>query len=631
METRNGTIRLAYKRDDDIAAELPDDIFKESLAREIESAGGEYQEDPAFEGSVGITMFDVPNSKDNVLSVLVPYKDVRSIPSQSIVEIRSRSRDNGGDGRVYRGVVVEGPFYEPDGLRADAPMIVTTSVRGTMFMPKFHGRLFIEVIGEIIDGTIVPPRFRPLPNSPVFVLDSSQTAAALGIGGDITFGLAIGHDDIEVQIPSDKKTVFGRHFGILGTTGGGKSTTVSGLINQYQQAGISTILIDTEGEYTALNEPTEDPNMIKTLRRRNREPKGVDKTHIYHLIGRETNNLHHPHIIPFTLEFERLSPYAVIEILGLNEAQQQRYLKAYDLAKQLLMKLRIYPATNQEQEELMELDEMERGFPRLSLDLMYDVVRACAMKVAKELKDDDGKLNFRVRTNVLKLKDKEQSFLQIIEKADLPHNVWSWRKVQGQLSQLLRLKIFDNPKARPFDYKELTTPGRVSIIDLSDTDSPRINNLVIAELLRGVMDQQDENYKQVQINNGQLHKVMVIIEEAHEFLSSERIKQMPVLWQQVARIARRGRKRWLGLTFVTQLPQHLPNEVLGLINSYVLHKINDADVISRLKRSIGGIDDSLWRRLPNLAAGQAIVTTPSLTRPLLVAIDPTPCKLLMVE
>ena len=106
---------------------------------------------------------------------------------------------------------------------------------------------------------------------------------------------------------------------------------------------------------------------------------------------------------------------------------------------------------------------------------------------------------------------------------------------------------------------------------------------------------------------------------------------MSNLFEQVARIARRGRKRWLGLIFVTQLPQHLPDEVLGLINSFVLHKINDAAVVSRLKRSIGGVEESLWNKLPNLAQGQAIVSTPSLTRPLLVAMNPTPCKLLMVD
>jgi uncharacterized protein len=85
------------------------------------------------------------------------------------------------------------------------------------------------------------------------------------------------------------------------------------------------------------------------------------------------------------------------------------------------------------------------------------------------------------------------------------------------------------------------------------------------------------------------------------------------------------------LVFVTQLPQHLPDEVLGLINNYILHKIADANVISRLKRSLGVVDSSLWERLPGLAPGQALVAMSSFARPLLVNINPTPCKLRMVE
>ena len=85
------------------------------------------------------------------------------------------------------------------------------------------------------------------------------------------------------------------------------------------------------------------------------------------------------------------------------------------------------------------------------------------------------------------------------------------------------------------------------------------------------------------------------------------------------------------MVFVTQLPQHLPDEVLGLINNFVLHKISDANVVARLKKSIGGIDEGLWNRLPNLAPGQAIVSMTSMTRPLLVAVNPTPCKLKMIE
>lgn len=126
-------------------------------------------------------------------------------------------------------------------------------------------------------------------------------------------------------------------------------------------------------------------------------------------------------------------------------------------------------------------------------------------------------------------------------------------------------------------------------------------------------------------------KVLIVIEEAHEFLSEERIAKMPNLFEQVTRIAKRGRKRWLGLVFVTQLPQHLPRQVLGLINNFVLHKINDTATIGRLRGSIAGIDEALWERLPGLAPGQAIVSFTSMARPLLIAVDPTPAKLRMID
>ena len=149
--------------------------------------------------------------------------------------------------------------------------------------------------------------------------------------------------------------------------------------------------------------------------------------------------------------------------------------------------------------------------------------------------------------------------------------------------------------------------------------------------LRGVQKQQEEHCHKAEAAQKRPTPVVVIIEEAHEFLSAQRVQQMPVLFQQVAKIAKRGRKRWLGLVFVTQLPQHLPDEVLGLINNVILHKIADSTVVDRLRKSVSGIDKGQWGMIPGLAPGQALVSLTSLTRPLLVAIDPAPCKLRLVE
>jgi DNA helicase HerA-like ATPase len=584
-----------------------------------------WEEPEAYRGSIGRTMFDTPGAKDNTITVLLPTESLQLVPTQSLVRVKSHP-----DGRHYLGIVVAGPFAEPDGLRADAPAIVTTAVRGATFMPRYHGRVQVEIIGEQLDtGTLVPPRFRPLPNSPVFVLDSAEKAKILHVDGTILLGVAAGDESIEVKIAGDRKSVLPRHTGVLGTTGGGKSTTVSRLVAEAARDNYAVILLDTEGEYTQINEPTTDPTMLASLAQRGQIPEGIPNTRIFTLVGKETSNPDHDHIVPFTLQFSAMSPFVVEELLDLNDAQKQRFEKAYDTTKHILQDLGIFPRRGNAEDARVsiELDEFDTGYPRMRLANLYDVVALIHAVVGKEEPD-----SVYLRSPEFAGDQKDQIFTRIKAAAAGTSNVLSWRALLGKLSRLMRLNVFDHPEARPLNHDSLLQPGHVSIFDLSDTDSPLLNNLVIADLLRGTQRTQDEHYQASQIpGSGPLTKTLIIIEEAHEFLSEERLAAMPHLFQQVARIAKRGRKRWLSLVFVTQLPQHLPRQVLGLVNNFVLHKINDAVTISRLKSTIAGIDDALWQRLPGLAPGQAIVTFTSMTRPLLVAVDATPAKLRMVD
>jgi DNA helicase HerA-like ATPase len=586
-----------------------------ALDSQIESAGGPLAEPAESKGSIGRTLFDTPASADGTVTVLLPADRVEQVTHQSLMRMKST------DGRLYLGVVVSGPFAEPFALRAESPMLKTVAVQGVPMVPKYHGRVQVEILGEEIDGSMVPPRRRPLPNSPVFLLSGEDTARVLRLEGEIRIGLADSHEDVEVRVPT-QKSVWPRHVGYLGTTGGGKSTTVSGQIAQLQATKFAIILLDIEGEYTAINEPTPDKRMVDALRRRGFQPKGIENTHVYHLVGRGTRNPAHPNRHQFSLQFSELSPYAVMEILDLSDAQQERFLKAYDVTKLVLERLQIFPANAQEKQQLLELDEQDSGYPRMRLSHLYDVIAFIHGHVADEEVEylENKEFNGKGR-EVLK---------QVVSQAQVPKNIISWRAVLGKVGRIKRLKIFDVPGGT-LSYAEMLSPGRVSVVDLSDTDSPQINNMVIAQLMRGLQQQQEISYTEAAKKNQPPTPAMIFIEEAHEFLSAQRIKQMPVLFQQVARIARRGRKRWLGLAFITQLPQHLPDEVLGLINNWVVHKISDASVVSRLRKSIGGIDEGLWNRLPALAPGQAIVSFTSMARALQTAVDPTPCRLLLVD
>jgi DNA helicase HerA-like ATPase len=628
--------------------------FLDRLATDSELAGGPTVANPEDAGSIGKTLFDLPGSTDLTVTVVVPKDSLHAAPAQSLVRIRSRT-----DGRKYLGVVTAGPFAEPDGLRGDSPMLTAVATHGGDYLPPYHGRFQVTILGEELkDGALTPPRLRPAPNSSVFVLDDAEAGTVLKCGGEVRLGLAVGHENVVVGAPSKSKSVFPRHTAILGTTGGGKSTTVAGLIARACAEGMAVIVLDVEGEYTALHEPAEHKPMLAALSDRGLSAQGVpakDMT-VYHLVGRGTANPRHPNRREFSLQFARLSPYAVIEILGLSEAQQERYLKAYDIAKEVMRDLGIFPvkapaeAAAEQERMALENDEFERGYPRMMLSLLMDVVGACLARAEKGPKDsrakkgkddeegDEAPAAFDFRTPQLRTPDGKAKLATRVNAANPPGNAISWRAVLGRLARLNRTKVFhDDGGKPPMTYTNLLKPGTVSVIDLSDSGHSELNNLVISDILRGVQDDQEKAYTTFEAARAkgdeaaEPPRVLIVIEEAHEFLSEERAAKTPVLFEQVAKIAKRGRKRWLGLCFVTQLPAHLPKQVLGLCNSFVIHKLKDPQVVTLLKRMVGDVDEGLWARLPNLAAGQAVVSFPHFARPLLVSIDPSQAKLKLTD
>jgi DNA helicase HerA-like ATPase len=634
------TKRPAPDRDGDEVvgiARPPEDLLRQ-VEQDVALAGGELTPDPDRVGAIGATMFDLPGSQDNTVTVLLPREHAQRAPSQSLVRIKS------GDGRIYLGIVTAGPFAEPDTLRADSHLLVTVTARGGIYLPPYHGRVQVAIFGEELKGgVLVPPRLRPLPNSPVAALTRAEVAAVLRTAGDIRLGAVVGAGDVLVHVPSDKKAVLPRHLAVLGTTGGGKSNTVARLIEQAQAAGMAVVLLDVEGEYTHLHEPAEHPKMLEALAERGLAARGVptEKMRLYHLVGRDTTNPGHPNLAEFSLQFAQLSPYAVAEMLGMNDAQESRFRHAYEVTKVVMRDLGICPERDKPRDEidrqekqLLRVDEFERGWPRMTLSLLLDVVSTCHAAV--------NKTEFEPYNPILRADAGRASLKKHIKPKEMEGHAGSWGKLRGLLWRLHRLKVFDRHlakrgAARPLNYRELLEPGRVSVVDLSDTGMTELANCAIADLLRGIQVAQEAAYRRYEeaVRAGQEApappRVLLILEEAHEFLSAERIDRMDTLFQQVARIAKRGRKRWLSLAFVTQLPQHLPRQIYGLVNSYVLHKITDAQVVRDLQRTVSGIDESLWHRLTGLAPGQAIVSFPHLARPLLVAVDPSPCKLRMVD
>jgi len=589
---------------------------------------------PAYEGAFGRTLFDDRASEDGTVTVVFPPDQIGDIPSQSLVRIVSLP-----DEIEYVASVTSGPFCEPDGLAAQSPQLVVAAVRGFNTLPRHHGRLQATILGERTAKGVVPARRRPRPNSAVHVVPDNDVADILNIDGDMRLGLLVGHDDVQLRVDSKKKSILPRHTAHIGTTGGGKSTGVGRNIHELQKADTCVVAFDVEGEYTALNEPTDNDGLIEVLEQRGMEAEGVKKVHVYTLYGFNGSN---PKIKPrqFTLRFDQISPFAFGEIMDLTDPQAERLFQAYEIARSLMRDLGIFPEkdNDEHQKMLIEIDEFERGWPKLKLEDLRYVVGGVIAISNKSSDEEPPYRQSQFFGNWGDAKKKIQAYFgggDDDKKKLSISSPTSWKALMSKLSRLQRLKVFDRGLEHAIDYKEMLQPGRINIIDLSEIENMDVRNLSIAEMLRGILDRQQEIYDEAVAakgENDELKPLMtnVIIEEAHEFLSARRVTKMPTLRDQLMKIAKRGRKRYLGLTFVTQSPNDLPDDVLGLVNNWIVYKIDEA-TIRRLKSYIPNTDDSLWNLVRGLGPGQALASFTHMRRPVIAAIDPSPARLLMAD
>ena len=604
------------------------------LERTANENGGAYQEPEGYRGSVARTMFDRPGSEDGTITVLVPEHQIGNLTREAYVRIASMHPRTNEIEAEYLGVIASGPFAEPDALGANAPTLVVAAAHGAVLTPKYHGIAQVEVFGERTDGVVIPPVKRPCPNSPVFLLGDDDIKSVLGLNippenKPVRLGLLDGVSSLAVEIPAAQKSVLFKHVAILGTIGGGKSTTVSGNMMNFAEAGTAVVVFDTEGEYTTMNGPTENPRMLAALKKRALPARGAKKTRLFYLSGRTPSNPDHPDKRDFKIPFDNLSQYVLTEVLGLSEAQERRLLDAYEVCRITMERAKIYPASDDEQREALEIDELMGGWPRMTIDMMIDVVGAAIAQIEANANDFRGR-----RTGFA---GHEPVLLQTLSARKIEKDTRSWKAIAKRLWRMKKAGVFAEAAKERINVDDMLEPGQISIVDLSDMDAPYLRNLVIAQMLRSLQQRQDELYveREDAIRKNEEPKpptrVNIFIEEAHEFLSAQRIKQMPNLFDQVARIARRGRKRYLGLVFVTQLPSHLPDEVLGLVNNWILHKLTDTGVVNRLRKVVPGVNEATWNSLPNLAPGQALCSFTHLARPIMVTVDPSPCQLRMVD
>lgn len=578
---------------------------------------------------VGFVNFDGRSGDGNVSEVIVDAPCIERFRRGRYVEI-----DNYGRSVKYLGRIVEGPYYSPDfvGLESSIARVAIQKAASISMMPDYHAYARVEVLGEIQGDALLGLTTRPLPKSRVNSVDGSNLMGLLRIDGDAHLGRLDGYDGIEVSLKSDAKHVLPRNVGVFGTVGSGKTNTAQVLIEQLSNAGWCVVVLDVEGEYTRMDEPTTE--LLARLEAVGKVPKGLTDFRVLHPIGCEPDDEKSSQA--FAVDFGALPAPMVAELVGMNDAQQERFFQLYDAcARENLFG----PPKYNPKATGLKTTSKQRGRPKKSLigpagtkDRARTEARSkdnsstspSAADALTELELVDEAMT-RANVTLQQLMQKLMRWLQ--DKHDDIGNdisgpsLMSWNKVKSQLRSIHRLGIF-NEQTNGLDVQDLLQKGRVTVINLSDSTDPRVNNLVIADVLRGVFD-----FKKTHPEP----KVMIVIEEAHTFVSRDNVRQMQATMDKLREIARRGRKRWLGLTFISQQPSHLPAELFELCNTLFVHETNGRRNIDALKGSAGTINEGIWKDISVMGQGRCVIVSPQYRHPVVVQIDPCTSKRKHIE
>jgi uncharacterized protein len=477
---------------------------------------------------------------------------------------------------AFLGRIVEGPFFIPEEVSRDSAFAQTAILRGEEFktIPNYYTMARIEILGEAKDGQVLGTNTRPHPKSKVEDLATEEVQKIIGISGDIALGTLAGYPEVKVLLDSNLKKVVPRNIGVFGTVGAGKTNTSQVLIEELSRAGYAVIVFDVEGEYVEMDQPSGEKQLFDRLQTFKRKPEGLSKFQVFHPCGSEKARKDSRE---FDIPFSGLSPYLISELADLTEPQEGLFLKIVEKLKD---------------------EQRKRG----KTSQTKSKSTAIAFLEGEDIEGAEGY-------------DIQDILRRIPEEEKVPeHTKWP---LERKLKSLQRTGIFDQGKGF-IAAEDLLKKGLVSIIDVSSVSHDGAKNLSIAYILRQVFN--------AKLSDTDAPKTIVVMEEAHTFVSKESRSKMTATMDMLKLIARRGRKRWLALAFVSQQPSHLPDEIFELCNTRIIHSIKSDFNLNPVKKTSGDVISELWDLVPGFGPGQALISSPQFGHTIMVNVRPCATK-----
>jgi len=519
------------------------------------------------------------------------------------------------DGRTYRigqvGAFVRIPQGYQD-LFAVVSQVGADAVPEALRASEPHGAkwLTVQLVGESIGSSFERGISQhPAISDEVHLVTEHDLRKIYGAtgSGQVVIGRLASSESIDVRLDLDKLVT--RHCAVLGSTGSGKSTTVASLLRaisgNYKVGAKSLfpsariLLLDIHGEYAgALGD-------VASVFRINANP---GEKELY---------------IPYwALDFEELIDFltgGIADDKAMHFRDKIIELKSRSLDKQA--RPGADPASL----------TVDTPVPYSLKRLWYELIDE-ELKTFEGTERDEPALVNKGDAQMLK-PPKYKPWTQD-RKVVLNQRAPGIRRQLDHLRSRLLDHLFDfllHPGDWEPDLKGQTSTDldkllegwlghdrMITILDLSGVPSAVMNRLIGA-LLRIVFDALF--WSRDKSEGGVNRPLLVVMEEAHAYLTREHDEREGPAAKVVRRIAKEGRKYGIGAMIISQRPSEVDESILSQCGTFIALRLSNPKDRSQVQGTVPDNLTGLMEMLPVLRTGEAIITGEAARLPMRVRVS----------
>lgn len=381
--------------------------------------------------------------------------------------------------------------------------------------------------------------------------------------------------------------MFGRHCGIFGATGGGKSWTVASIISEIKSSGGKAILFDPTGEFSNNSD--------------------ISKHYAFDYGEPEAIRVHFPYRNATEDDL-----FAIFRPAGLSQGPKLR---------EAIRSLKLVEAIGENSHTLNIFEDRiisKKNFPRKAF---YE--EASNYKAALH--------NPLCRFNIMDLP--EQLLAECVHSVGRP-NASQFGDLDQQaqsycesLVARIRVLLHSSELNCLFGGDGLSLTNILDdFVDNQEDDVIRISFKGVRfehhtrEILMNIIGRyllgraRDDIYRD--------KPLITILDEAHQFMGrSIGDEYASVRLESFGLIAKEGRKYGLTCVLATQRPRDIPADVLSQLGTFIVHRLTNEEDRQAIEKACGDLDRNAALFIPSLAPGEAIIIGPGLPVPVPVKIS----------